>query len=393
MSAQLKVTFCVMNLRMGGQVSNLLGLLPMLRERGIDASLALPEGLATASKQDLANFGSLPSRARAVATLRMLRSLPTARGHVVHLVLPTPSFSPLCYLASTPLKQMIVQSEGLPTRADSSHLRLLWEDPRLFAPRMVLNHRLLVEAARRVPVRHLVTAESYRTMLLRAGFPDVTCVENVARFESFDQAPLPSSLQHAFGPGRRVVGYIGHCHPVKGVYDLLEAFQLAATESADLHLVLALSEDGSAKNVRRAVAGLPVAVRSRVHLCGLVPVHTLLARLDALVLPYRSIATTTIYPSLLLEADEAGCPVIVAEVAPLPDILPEDDAFCVRVAPRDVQGLAKAIRRTPARAARTGAPARLRLRKPSERLNALVSLYENTAGLKSSASLLCSEED
>ena len=56
---------------------------------------------------------------------------------------------------------------------------------------------------------------------------------------------------------------------------------------------------------------LPAQVKSRILITGTVPVGTVLGRLDALVLPYRMILSTTMVPSLLLEADLARCPVSV----------------------------------------------------------------------------------
>lgn len=383
MKQNFRVTYCVLNLRMGGQVSNILGLISMLRERGIGASLALPASVASASKVDLTRFASLPATTRIVSMLRMLRALPEEPGQLVHFVLPTPSFAPICLLTSTPLSQIVVQSEGLPIALDREHQQLLREDPVFFAPRVVLNHKRLVAAARIVPVAHLVTARSYQDTLRRLGFADVTYVENVARFEKQDTGELPASIERAFGPGRTVLGYIGHCHPVKGVDDLVQAF--ASAQRDDLELVLALSEDGNAERIRGKVAQLPSAIQARVHFAGLVPVQTLLARLDALVLPYRSIASTTIYPSLLLEADEALCPLIVSEVSPLDDILPVDQSGCVRVPPRDVPALTRALEQISPRSLQLGARARLNLPSAEQRLDQLIELYARIAsvGLRS----------
>jgi glycosyltransferase involved in cell wall biosynthesis len=374
----LRVTFCVLNLRMGGQVANLTSLQPLLVERGVRVQWALPEGVFAPDKLALSRFVELDALTRARATWGCLRRLPRGPGEVVHLVVPTPSFSPVCALASTQRARMLVQSEGLPTAFDREHVALLRESPLLMLPRMLLNHRRVVACARRYQVAQLVTTHSYARMLRELGHRDVTCIENVARFSASDHQPLAREVATLFAPGRTVVGYVGHAHAVKGVDDLLDAFALASPARPDLTLLLALSHDGSTQRLLRRAGTLPAAVRARIHFTGMVPVSSLLARLDVLVLPYRSIATTTVFPSLLLEADAAGCPVIVAKVAPLPDILPAPEATHVQVEARSPHALARALAAAQPRAS-VPLPPRLRLPSEAERVERLIAVYRRLA--------------
>lgn len=368
------MTFFVLNLRMGGQVSNLISLQELLTERGVRVRWALPASARSLDKAALTRFSQLRPWARIASTLQCLRALPRTPGDVVHMVLPTPSFTPLCALASTPHQRILVQSEGLPTAFDDEHLALLGANPALMLPRMLLNHRALVRAARHLPVAHLVTAPSYAATLRTLGYRNVSCIENVARFGALDRLPLPVEVAALFAPGRTVVGYVGHAHAVKGVEDLVDAFAIGGRARPDMYLLLALSADGSTDRLRQRAAALPRDLRARVHVTGLVPVGTLLSRLDALVLPYRSIATTTIFPSLLLEADVASCPVIVCDVPPLGDIMPPSCPTFVRVPARSPAALANALRDVEPRRAHRAQP-RLRLPSEAERADQLVELY------------------
>lgn len=371
-----EVTFCVLNLRMGGQVANLVGLADLLRARGLRVGFALPEGVAGPDKQSLARFACRPLLQRARALWRMLRALPAGPGHVVHLVLPTPAFAPLCRLLPTPLSRLLVQSEGLPTSLDAEHRRAFRDDPAFVLPRLALNHVRWVKAARGLPLAHLVTTPAYARLLTGLGFRDVTCVENLARFTAEDGAPLSADLDAFLAGGDPVVAYIGHAHPVKGVDDLVRAFALAQPRRPGLALLLALSGDGDARRVLRLVAGLPSGVRARIRVEGVVPVQRVLARVDALALPYRSLLSTTLYPSLLLEAGEAACPLLVSDLPELRDLFGPASPRLRLLRPGDGADLAEALAALPRRSVSGVHPPALRLPDPEARITALIDLYE-----------------
>lgn len=341
-----RITYAVANLRMGGQVSSLVSMADLVRRRGFDVAFAFPRGV-DADKETLSRFGDHNIVHRGLDLLQLLRALPAGADDIVHLMLPTPSFAPLALLASTSSSSMVLQYEGHPTALDAEHLQLLKDDPLLLAPRLLLNHRLVGHSARLLQrATHLATTPQLARYLRRIGCPRVLEVANVAGFDDVDRTPLPHGLLE---PDTITVGYVGHCHPVKGVDDLVDAFALAAPRQRKLRLVLALSGDGDRRRIEDHVAALPTDVRARVKLAGLVPVASMLAGLDALVLPWRSLATTTLYPSLLLEADLAGCPLVVSSVPEVRRIVDPRAERLQLVRPHDPSRLADALCRVSAR--------------------------------------------
>ena len=68
------ITYCVLNLRMGGQVSNMHSLMRLVTQRGFDVRLALPDAV-DGSKAGLSAFAAWPAAKRARALWRMVRAL------------------------------------------------------------------------------------------------------------------------------------------------------------------------------------------------------------------------------------------------------------------------------------------------------------------------------
>src|SRR5689334_18743139 len=301
-----RVRFVVLNLRLGGQVSGVLAVCDELRRRGWDASLLLPAGLGSASKPELTAFGALPAPRRFAATLRLLASLrDVASGpdEVVHLVLPSPAFLPLLWRIPLPARRVVVAYEGPCTAFDREHLQALADDPWLLLPRMLLSNRAWMRLGPIGSYAHVAAHPLVAAQLRRAGACTVYEIANLAELTSADTGPALSPLPLR-EPGTIWCAYVGHAHPVKGVYDLVDAFAEASRRRPDLRLLLALSGDRDVGPLARRVGALGLV--PHVSMLGLVDVRALLKQTDVLVLPYRSTITTTLYPSLLLEAAEAG---------------------------------------------------------------------------------------
>lgn len=379
MKGPLRVTFCVLNLRMGGQVSNLRALAALLESRGVRVDFAVPEGLTAIRKSDLTGFARLPVWQRAWALLKMLRGLPDEPDHVVHLVVPGPSFAWVAPLASTSMRRQLLQSEGLPLSLDRAHGRVLRESPALLVPRLLLNNSVLARAFAWLPTNHLVTAEFARNRFKALGFDRVTMVPNFASMGPEDEGDMDPVLETFLSTGDPVIAYVGHAHAVKGVIDLVHAFPSALSNVPRLRLLLALSEDGSASAVEGALGELSEAARSRTLVVRLVPVKSLLRRIKALVLPYRHLVTTTLWPSLLLEADLLGCPLVLSSLPEFAEILDPKSKAIFRHAPEDPDDLAKALAAAALSEYRPDPGSLLSLPPATERLDQLLALYRSLA--------------
>jgi len=372
----LRITFCVLNLRMGGQVSNLTSLIGPLKDRGLEVQFALPACVGEPTKAALDLFSKLPFTKRLRAIWRMLRELPSGPNDVVHLVLPTAGFTPLAALLPTANRRILVHAEGLPTAWDPEHRQAFLDDPGYMLPRLILNHRIFASAARWLKVTQLASTPFYASWLSNRGFQNVVCVENLAHFNAEDNTPFEPVLESALQGDGLWVAYVGHAHPVKGVPDLIEAFALAHPHRPELHLLLALSSDGHADRIRAHLRCFPEAVQSCIHVTGLVPVARLLSRIDLLALPYRSLVSTTLYPSLMLEADEARCPLLVSRLPGLVDLTCSPSERLYLVQPRDPAGIAKALLDLPKRRDRVDTGSILNLPPRKDRIDRLVSIYE-----------------
>jgi len=379
-TAPFRVRALVLNLRMGGQVAGALALCSRLRARGRDAELLLPPGLADAGKTSLDAFTRLPATTRLGLALRLLgqlRALAADPQVVLHLTLPAPSWSGLAALLPFPSERMVLQYEGKSLALGGDELRRLREDPGLLLPRLILNSRAWMPLGRSLACTHLATCPALADELERAGYARV---RRVANFASLDDEPsdLPADLASQLADPHRVsLAYVGHAHPVKGLDDLLAAFAEVGSRRRDLRLVLALSGDGDSRRTLTAVARLErdhPGLKARISIYGLLPVGRLLKATDALVLPYRAATTTTLLPSLLLEADLAGCPTIVADLPELRPVLNWASRALSTFLPESVAGLAACLERTEKRVGRARDPLLL-LPDEDTRLAELEQLY------------------
>jgi glycosyltransferase involved in cell wall biosynthesis len=331
----------VPNLRMGGQFSTILSLRNMLVRRGVDAAVLLPDGVDGTSKADVQRFASEPLASRLPRILGLLRHARRLAGDdaALHVVLPSPAFGGWLRMIGGPPDQLVVQYEARCTRFDSAHFRELRDDPVHIIPRLALNNAMWAPLGPRSRATHVGTYPLLANELRAIGCKRVAEIPNVSEFapEDSDAGPLPFTR----GDGEVRIAYIGHCHAVKGVNDLVDAFAQAHRQRPELRLFLGISRDGNAKRVIAQVEQLGLDA-IQLH-DGLVPVERVLREIDALALPYRSAISTTIYPSLLLEANLAGCPVIAGAIPELDGVL--DPRGVDTFAPGDVGGLRDALLR------------------------------------------------
>jgi len=186
---------------------------------------------------------------------------------------------------------------------------------------------------------YAVSTEHQRRELVRLGCPAeaVEVVPYGVDRESF--VPAPRRPPEA---GRLTVGYLGHFAPVKGVADLVEAFDLLAAERPGARLRIAWSgKGGEARRVRRRIEASPH--RDRIEMEGRVDVPSFLGGLDVMVLPFRA-ASIPHLPLVLLESFAMGVPVVTTRVGGLAEAA-RDGETGFAVAPGKPGELAAALRR------------------------------------------------
>jgi glycosyltransferase involved in cell wall biosynthesis len=92
-----------------------------------------------------------------------------------------------------------------------------------------------------------------------------------------------------------------------------------------------------------------LGVGPEIDLAGVLPIARVLKSVDALVLPWRAAVTTALYPSLVLEAAAAQCPIVATSLPELNDLWVPGHPGVRLVQPRDVDGLARALEELPRR--------------------------------------------
>lgn len=382
------IVFVVLNLRMGGQVTAIHALITLLKQKGVAATLLLPQGVASADKSDLDAYVNLPFWLRLKETWHLLRHLShkiQRPNTVLHLVLPSPAFSWLAWIVDFPQERILIQYEGMVTRWDHAHRQAVWDDPWMLAPRMIINHHFWSLAGKRLATSHLAIGSHAAETLKSLGYEKVATAANLTLFSPEDHGP-PLKLPVGFANETiTLLGYIGHCFPVKGVDDLLAAFALAARQADHLRMLLALSGDGDQEKIRQTIQHLHIG--DKVAILGLVPVQRLLERLDILILPYRSAISTTLFPSLLLEADSMGCPVITTTVPEWREIFLEKAPHLTLLPPRDVASLAKAFVKVTRRNSQNHGTF-LTLPSQEERLEHLRSIYRQLSGMTGTGTIV-----
>lgn len=368
-----------LNYRMGGQLSSLISLAEGLQAAGIKARVLLPRGVSDFSKAALTRFTrqSLPFRLKAIGS--MIYEQGRRDDELFHLMLPTPGFAGMARAFGLRKERTLLQWEGRPLVFDRETLCAAKDDPVYFLPRLLLNHQCLHVIARLCRYHQLVTTPYFAAWLKHRGHRKVSCITNLALLDRDDLESPGGELQSFLADPTPLVGYIGHAHPVKGVGDLLDAFLSAQACRPELRLLLALSMDGNGRALAQRREMLPASVRSRILITGTVPVGTVLGRLDALALPYRTIISTTLVPSLLLEADLARCPVILSDLHDFAEIVPRTGTGWHLVPPANIEMLAKAMVALPIRQATT----ELNVSPAATRIAQLIELYAQVGRVES----------
>jgi len=309
---------------LSGQIDNLAGLGRALTRRGHDVALVAPFDTSTLLNASLADLDTGPRRLIPAARA-MLAALPrivrAAHGRdLVHLALPTPAFG---WIAD-----LVQAGTGVPTVVGfEGHLVGLGELAAAgrrgalsgYLPLWAINNRLLGRLSLHLCPAYVVSSGFQRQELVGLGVPAerIVVLPNVVEDGKLAASAATAARLRLGLPGRApLVGYVGHFNDVKGVDVLAAAFQALAAREPSARLALAWSGQGDPAPVRAALGGLD----GRVSWLQKVHVGAFLSAVDVLALPYRSTAGQGLFPSLVLEALQAGRPLVTSDLPLLREI-------------------------------------------------------------------------
>ncbi len=311
---------------LSGQIDSLAGLGRALTRRGHAVTLVAPFNTDGLLDRSLISLDAGTHRLTGAA-LKMIKTIPQViaaakEADVLHLALPTPAFSWVgdVVQAGTATPVMVSYEGHLaPARQllRPSRLRRSW---RTYLPLWGVNNGMFGRATRYAAARYVVSSDYQRRELAALGAPAerLDVLSNVVEEEKLVRcAPDLARRQLGLPEGKKLIGYIGHFNDVKGVDVLATAFAQLVRRQPEAHLVLAWSGQGNPEPVRAPLAGLD----GHVTWLGKVHVGTFLCALDALALPYRCTAGQGAYPSLVIEALHAGCPLVTSRLPLLEELL------------------------------------------------------------------------
>ncbi|HEX5416523.1 MAG TPA: glycosyltransferase family 4 protein [Chloroflexota bacterium] len=332
---------------LSGQIDSLTALARGLRDNGHDVAL-----VSAFAEQDLLDerraFGEAAEPGQLLPRLARLsriwsgieRAAETA--DLVHLNLPTPSFTPLANLLQHRIKKplivgfeahLICLGDVLP------HGRWL-ASPKFYLPRLLVNNRGIARAGG-FQAAHYVVASGYQAEeLLRAGAP----FDRISAIPTlFDWARLAGdggAARVALPTGQPLIGYIGHFNHVKGVDVLIRALPRIRERFPGVQLALAWSGLGEEGPVKRAIAATGLA--DQVQVLGRVSVAEMFSRCDLAVLPYRLTIGQAAFPGLVLEAMAVGTPLVTTDLPLLRELVAEEE-LALLARPEDPSDLADKV--------------------------------------------------
>ena len=275
---------------------------------------------------------------------RILARLVQVASHVdlIQLNLPTPAFSLLADLLQSLVRVPVLVGY----EAHLVHLHDLWQDQNLYRslafylPRLLINNRLVARVTWQRAAGYIVNSGQQKNELVALGIPvrRIHLLPTVLPSDKWVRRER-TSMRSAFPPGR-LVTYVGHYNPVKGVDVLVEAFRLIAPRFPDAHLVLAWSGVGANRSVDELLSD--AVYQDRVLQLGQVSVTELLSASDVVVLPYRLSLGQAAHPTTLIETFAANVPVVTTDL-PIYRELMQEFPMALLVPPNDPRALAQAI--------------------------------------------------
>lgn len=334
---------------LSGQIESLVGLAQGLEEDGHSVKVisAFPdEQLLSQDRLRLVRDSTRilfdqPLRITRI-TRRLARIAPEM--DLIQLNLPTPAFSIYSDLvqALVPVPVVVGYEAHLVRARELLRSGRLAQSPAFFLPRLVVNNRLVARLTFRCAAHYVVNTQYQREELLSLGTsPErIAVIPNVLPRDKM--ASNPERAAAPTRPGRRLITYVGHYNPVKGVDVLVRAFKLLAQRYPDLHLALAWSGIGAPKRVHALLKEPGLA--GRVSELGHVQVPELMRESSVVVLPYRMTIGQAAPPATLLEAIAANVPIVTTDLPVLRE-LTDGGKTALLVPPDDAAALAAGIER------------------------------------------------
>ena len=277
--------------------------------------------------------------------------------------MPTAAQLPLAAWATREFRGRVVHwIDGLLWRTLplAQSAKLLMAEPLLSATRAMINTAAWLPLARTRALEIVVASHTQRAEIARLlpyakihvipnGSPSDEVANGARREDASYHHDLASSTPAGCTPRR--IGYLGHAYLTKGVWDLLAAHRLLRARGIAVPLVLALSGLGGAR-FRRAAA------RAGIEVFGKVNPREFFASIDVLVAPLWAAWGTQTFPNVLLEALEAGLPVVTSDLPVCRELFA--DSLAVFVPPHNPAALAETLARVHAGAVELPASERLR---------------------------------
>jgi glycosyltransferase involved in cell wall biosynthesis len=329
-----------------GQIAGVVGLARALVRLGVEVRLVTAAGDDLLSGDRLTAVEASPPwrwPGRIGQTLQRLARAACAVD-LVQLNLPTPAFALLGDLLQRllPVPVVVGFEAHLAETGQLLRGRQLWTAPRFYLPRLLVNNGLWARCTGHLCARYIVSSSLQARELLALGYPAarVSVLPNLIDEEKLRRSDRSAARRRLGLPEGRLVAYVGHYHPVKGVETLIAAFGRCRERLPASHLVLAWSGLGDPRPVEAAIGRS--RLDGRVLRLGRVPVGLLLSAVDLLALPYRFTMGQSAYPGLVLEALAIGVPLVTSALPLLQELLGPDQAALL-VPPDDSQALAAAL--------------------------------------------------
>lgn len=334
---------------LSGQIEGLVGLAQALEKNGHTVKLVSAfsdEHLLSQDRLQLARESTrilFDQPARMTHITRGLVHL-SSRVDLIQLNLPTPAFSIYADLVQSLVRVPVVvgYEAHLARVRDVLRPGRLAQSPGFYFPRLLINNRLMARLTLRRAAHYVVNTQYQRAELTSLGVrPERIAV--IPTVLPRDKLTPGSNRAVALSRlGQRLVTYVGHYNHVKGVEDLVRAFQILASRFSDLHLALAWSGIGAPHRVRKLLSD-PGLV-GRVSELGQVRVPDLMRKSSVVVLPYRMTIGQAAEPATLLEAIAANVPVVTTNLPVLRELTNEGKTALL-VPPDDPRALADGIER------------------------------------------------